>query len=30
MEQPGIVAEALLEFWAAEEADEGEPAAVAG
>jgi pimeloyl-ACP methyl ester carboxylesterase len=30
MEQPGIVAEALLEFWAAEDADEGEPAAVAG
>jgi pimeloyl-ACP methyl ester carboxylesterase len=30
MEQPGIVAEALLEFWAAEDAYEGEPAAVAG
>jgi pimeloyl-ACP methyl ester carboxylesterase len=30
MEQPGIVAEALLEFWAAEDAYQGEPAAVAG
>jgi pimeloyl-ACP methyl ester carboxylesterase len=30
MEQPAIVAEALLGFWAAEEAYEGEPAAVAG
>ena len=30
MEQPVIVAESLLEFWAAEGAYEGEPAAVAG
>jgi pimeloyl-ACP methyl ester carboxylesterase len=30
MEQPAILAEALLEFWAAEEAYEGTPAAVAG
>jgi pimeloyl-ACP methyl ester carboxylesterase len=30
MEQPAIVAEALLAFWAAEDAYDGEPAAVAG
>jgi pimeloyl-ACP methyl ester carboxylesterase len=30
MEQPAIVAETLLEFWAAEDACAGEPAAVAG
>jgi pimeloyl-ACP methyl ester carboxylesterase len=30
MEQPGILAEALLEFWTAEDAYEGEPATVAG
>jgi pimeloyl-ACP methyl ester carboxylesterase len=30
MEQPALVAEALLEFWAADGAYEGEPAAVAG
>jgi pimeloyl-ACP methyl ester carboxylesterase len=30
MEQPGILAEALLEFWAAEDAYEDEPVRVAG
>jgi pimeloyl-ACP methyl ester carboxylesterase len=30
MEQPALVAEALLDFWAADGAYEGEPAAVAG
>jgi pimeloyl-ACP methyl ester carboxylesterase len=30
MEQPAILSEALLEFWAAEDAYKGEPATVAG
>jgi pimeloyl-ACP methyl ester carboxylesterase len=30
MEQPAILAQALLEFWGAQDAYEGEPAAVAG